>query len=198
MDKNDLIKDLQDPSQSAYICLKKGYLHHFKMDDELFPILNKKLTQEANFLGLVLETYIKDPHSISQEQMVELNSKAEQLESVVFNVCLSNIQKLPYISKSINQIQKKLSPKFIEQFKQKQNQGFEVIADDESSNLKIVNLLGQLVHTSRNPSIKEILSDWGVDTTHSEYYLLFFALIPKEDIESYRKLYIFSNFFNFV
>ena len=198
MNKDDLIKDIQDPSQSAYVCLKKGYLHHFKMDNELFHLLTKKLTQEANFLGLVLENYIKDPYSLSQEQMMELNTKAEELESVVFNVCLSDMQKLPYISKSINQIQKKLNSKFIEQFKQKQNQGFEVIADDESSNLKIVNLLGQLVHTSRNPSIKEILSDWGVDTSHEQYYLLFFALIPSEDIESYRKLYIFSNFFNFV
>lgn len=197
MEKAQLLKDLKDSNQDSYSVFKKGYLHKFPMDEEIFQALFPKLISEANVLGHKLAQYTQDPFVFNEQELNLLTTQVENLEKVVFNTCFSQVQKQPYISQSIGILQKKINTKFLEQFKTKQSEGFEVIEDDVG-NLKIINAVGQLVYTSVNTPIKEILGDWGVDTSHEQFYLFYFTLIPVEDLESYRKLYLFSNFFKFV
>lgn len=197
MEKAQLINDLQDPNQDSYSVFKKGYLHKFPMDEEIFQVLFPKLIAEANALGTKLGQYTKDPFIFNDQELTLLSDQVEKLEKVVFNTCFSQVQKQSYVSQSIGILQKKINAKFLAQFKTKQSEGFEVIEDD-AGNLKIINAVGQLVYTSVNTPIKEILSDWGVDTNHEQFYLFYFTLIPAEDLQSYRKLYLFSNFFKFV
>lgn len=196
MEKKDLILELTTSQESAYNIFLKGYLHSFPMDEDIYQALLPKLTTEANELGAQLELFNLLPSSFSQAQLDELSTKTTNLELLVFNVCSSHLSKETYFGECITQLQSKLRPSFVSQYQAVQNQGYEVIAD--ANVLKIIDMAGQLTYQSAYTPMKEILKEWGINTTHPQYYLFYFTQIPPEDLETYRKIHLMSNFFKFV
>lgn len=192
MNKSDLLVDLNS-SESTLKVLEKGYLFHMPLDEEIYMALVKKLSLEANQAGLVLESEDSLPGGSVESSLL----KMEEVNKVVFSTILDLFHKENYVVSSMLSIQKFVNPSKIAQMQQYLNQGYSFAQDPVSGNFKILDKTNSLVATYKYQSIKEILQDMGVDTSHSLFYLFYAAIFPRQDLELFRALTTFNLHFHF-
>lgn len=197
MVKSDLIRELKTSPESVLSILQKGYLFHFPMDEEIYQVLLNRLTTDANLAGTILEKGAKDDPSVSTDDVEAANKTLEEIRGVVFNTCLSQVHREPYVSKAILTIQKKINSKFISKVQDKLNEGYTFIQDPFTQNFKILNKFNQCVSETPFTPISTILNQWGVDSKDPQFFLFFAAIFPREDLTNFKQSYAFSQFFSF-
>jgi hypothetical protein len=193
MTKSELLLDLQTPASTLEV-LQKGYLFQVPLDEEIYQALVQKLSAEANGAGKIIENA---DDSLPTGAIDSALAQLDEINKVVFSTILNNLHKDPYISASIIAVQKAVGPTKVAQLNHYLSEGFSFTQDPLTDNFKILDKTNSLVATYPYQSIKDILQDLGVDTTHPMFYLFYAAIFPRSDLELFRTLFTFNLHFHF-
>lgn len=197
MNKEELIKELHEDKEDSFTIFSKGYLEHFDMDEEIFSHLFPKLVKESSDLMFINDTLSNAPENVSDEVAEKFKQKAQDFFDLVQELCLEEVQTLPYVAKCARTLRDEASPDFLAKIKRKIDEGYSFVQDQYKGSFNLKNPQGEVIFSSAFVPMKEILSEAGIDTNHQYYPLFYFGLIPKDELHTYRLVYTFKTYFQF-
>lgn len=192
MDKQILINQLKNDDISTYSVLKNGILGQIALDEEIKVAIIESLIVDSNKLAVELQGILQK--RIDKNE-IEWFKDVQNLQSVAFNTVFSEIQKRKYMVDSILILQNKINNSLKKQYAKKIEEGYYSCQD--SKNLILMQFGNKALLSIPKPSVYQIFKSWNIDTEHKEFNLLLFSLIPEEDIDLYREIFIMDQYFKF-
>jgi hypothetical protein len=197
MKKEDLLDDINKNTEDCFTIFSKGYLEHFDMDSDVFQNLLPKLLKESEDLLYINDTIVETPELVSDEVSRGFKQKSQDFYDVVQELCLDEVQRLPYVSSCIRILRDKASPEFLKKVNDKISQGYTFKESLIDGALQIAGPQGEILFSSSFVPMKDILQDLGINTKDSQFPLFYFGMFPKDEIYTYRLAYSFRTCFQF-